>query len=279
MDVAGQASEPVSDSGRKDIGLVVKLSLTIIFVVIFSVSLTALLTYFNFSKSYSEITQARYLVLAGNLKKSIEYSMNVGVDLDALENAQVLVEEVAGKNQDVSLLRIVSPSGQILFDKDTDLNGQQSVHEFQHAQLLEGTTNRLLQTDTLTIVSMPVQNNFGEQAGEVHIGYSSAHTAAYLQKMAWFLLQYAGLSIFIIALLVLVAVYIMTRQFRKRVTLMGSALTNLLHDSGHDPDEITEVGNFENAYLAFHEKSQELFYSFDAARHDLDKLEKESEHV
>jgi len=270
-------SDPNKSANNKDIGLVAKIALTIIFVVSFSVSLTALLTYFNFTKSYSEITQARYLVLAGNLKKSIEFSMNVGVNLDELNNAQTLVNEVAAKNTDILLLRIVNTNNKIIFSNQT--NNKLPLQDFSQAILIEGTLNQRLETASETFISMPISNNFGEKAGELRIGYSREQTIAYHQKTAWYLFQYALLSISIIAALVLVAVYITTRKFRGRLHVMETALTGLMQDSSHDPDEITDVGNLESSYLAFHEKAQELFFSFDATDQDLDKLESETDNA
>lgn len=264
---------------QQDIGLVVKIALTIIFVVSFAVSLTALLTYFNFKKSYAEITQARYLVLAGNLQKSLEYSMNVGVNLNELENAQLLLNEVASKNPDVTLLRVVNSNNRILFDKDVTLVGQQSPNDMARAKPIADTHNHLLNTNELFVLDLPLHNNFGEQVGELRIGYARALTTAYLQKTAWFLLQHTGLSISIVALIVLIAVYVMTHTFRKRITAMGIALDKLMLDSSHDPDEISYEGGLEKSYLAFHEKTQELLYSFDATARDLDQLEKEHPHA
>lgn len=267
-----------NNASQKDIGLVFKIALTIIFVVGFSVCLTALLTYFNFTKSYSDITQARYLVLAGNLKKSIEFSMNVGVNLDELENAQALLQEVANKNKDISLLRVVNAKQKVIYDKQSE-NEIHSLQDFKQAKLIEGTLNHRLDTEKESFISMPIRNNFGEKVGELRIGYYREKTIAYEEKTAWYLLQYALLSISCIAVLVLIAVYLTTRKFRKRLTTMGTALTNLMHDSSHDPDEITEVGNFEASYLVFHEKAQELFFSFDATSRDLDKLESEQDNA
>jgi len=265
------------NSNHKDIGLVAKIALTIVFVVSFSVSLTALLTYFNFTKSYSEITQARYLVLAGNLKKSIEFSMNVGINLDELSNAQALVQEVASKNAYVLLLRIISTNNKIIFAHQA--SNKHPLQDFSQATLIEGTLNLLLETDTEIFISLPINNNFGEKAGELRIGYSRESTIAYHQKTAWYLFQYALLSISIIAALVLIAVYFTTRKFRNRLSIMEKALTGLIHDSSHDPDEITDIGNLESSYLAFHEKAQELFFSFDATDQDLDKLEDETDNA
>jgi len=264
---------------KRDIGLVVKLSLTITFVVSFAVFLTAFLTYFNFSKAYSDITQARYLVLGGDLKKSIEYSLNIGVNIDELHNTQELVDELARKNSDIDVLRILTVNNKVLYDKDGVTNNLSRSLEVEHGQVVAGSDYRVTENDGIIILRMPIYNNFSAQVGELQIGYSSQQTVAYSWGTRWFLLQHSILSISLVALVILILVYFITRKFRFRLAGMGAALTNLMSDSCHDPDEVTAKGNFEDAYLVFHEKTQELLLSFDAADKDLDKLERNSDDV
>jgi len=270
--------EPLTFNNKRDIGLVIKLSLTITFVISFAVFLTAFLTYFNFSKAYSEITQARYAVLGGDLKKSIEYSLNIGVNIDELHNAQVLVNELAKKNSDIDVLRILSANNKILYDKDKSGVAPKQL-EIKNGHLVAGTNYKMIEKDDIIILRMPIYNNFSAQVGELQIGYSNQQTNAYLWGTKWFLLQHSILSISLVSFLVLVSVYFITKKFRFRLVGMGSALRNLMSDSCHDPDEVTEKGNFEDAYLVFHEKTQELLLSFDAAEKDLDKLERNNSDV
>jgi len=266
-------------SKKRDIGLVVKLSLTITFVVSFAVFLTAFLTYFNFNKAYSDITQARYLVLGGDLKKSIEYSLNIGVNIDELHNTQSLVDELASKNSDVDVLRILNVNNKILYDMDKKAKDSGWLLPDRDGQPVAGTDYIVAVHDDVIILRMPIYNNFSAQVGELQIGYSNQESVAYSWGTRWFLLQHSILSISLIAVIILVLVYFITRKFRFRLVGMGAALTNLMSDSCHDPDEVTEKGNFEDAYLVFHEKTQELLLSFDAADKDLDKLEKDSADV
>ncbi|MCK4744251.1 MAG: hypothetical protein KAT25_10555 [Sulfuriflexus sp.] len=263
-------------SRRRDVGLVVKLSLTITFVVSFAVLLTAFLTYFNFNKAYSDITQARHLVLGGNLKKSIEYSLNVGVNIDELRNTQTLIDELAKKNTDIDVLRVLTTNSQILYDKDKTASTTESLLDVGHGQPVAGSDYRIVESNDVIILLIPIYNNFSAQVGLLQIGYSNEKTNAYLWETKLFLLQHSILSISMIAIMVLILVYFITKKFRSRLEDMGSALTNLMKDSHHDPDEIKQRGNFENAYLVFHEKTQELLLSFDAASKDLDKLEKKN---
>jgi len=264
---------------QKDIGLVIKLTLTITFVVSFAVLLTAFLTYFNFSRSYSDITQARYIVLGGDLKKSIEYSLNVGVNIDELRNAQALVEGFASKNADIAVLQIVSENKEVLYGKDKATLGAKSLVSMKDSMLIDNSDYRIVKADNIIVLSMPIFNNFSAKVGELRIGYSNQLENKYLDKTRWFLLQHSILSISIVSMLVLILVYFITKKFRKRLADMGYALAHLMDDSHHDPDEITERGNFENSYLVFHEKTQELLLSFDAATRDLDELERNSSDV
>ena len=264
---------------KRDIGLVVKLSLTITFVVSFAVFLTAFLTYFNFNKAYSDITQARYLVLGGDLKKSIEYSLNIGVNIDELHNTQSLLDDLARKNSDVDILRILNVNNTVLYDKDKAEKDPEQLLAISDGLPIAGTDYKMAEHDNVIILRMPIHNNFYAQVGELQIGYSNKEAVAYSWGTRWFLLQHSVLSISLVAIIVLVLVYFITRKFRFRLVGMGAALTNLMADSCHDPDEVTEKGNFEDAYLVFHEKTQELLLSFDAADKDLDKLEKDSADV
>jgi len=263
-----------TDAGHRSVGLVVKISLTIIFVITFSVVTTALLTFFNLSRSYSEINQSRYLVLANNLRNDLQFSINVGISLNELTNAQALVESTARRYEDVRLLRIVDVKQSILFDANEKLIGSDVSYQDAQRTSLQKEKAMSLQTKALDLLVMDVMDQFGGKAGELHIGYDRNMTDSYLYESARYLLQHAGLSISFVGVLVLIIVYLMTWKFRWRLGRMQLALDGLMHDSSHDPHEVVTEGNLEENYHAFHEKTQELLYSFDATHQKLEQLER-----
>lgn len=111
------------------------------------------LNYCNFEKRLNSIVHSRFMVVAKDLRHTVEYGLNLGLALENIKNIQSLITSTAQDNRDISAIEIRGSDNDIIFSVDAN-----------------GTATAGIMFDTCNI-SLPLTNQFGIEEGRVSILY------------------------------------------------------------------------------------------------------------
>ena len=133
----------------------------IMLVIVFTLVLVSFLNDSNYRKNYAELTRSRYLVLANNLKQTIEDSLNLGLRLGQLEPVLDRLDEIKDREPNVLLVQVFTDQGQTVLSTGRTLIGK-SVNPAWLLQLdrVKKDGNWQDASDTGYQVAIPIINNF-----------------------------------------------------------------------------------------------------------------------
>lgn len=180
-------------------------------VVLFALVLNALLSYFNFEKTYSQLVTARYLVLAKDVRQSIEYGLNLGFSLAEMKNLRALVGEVASQNPAIRSVAVLDSRGEVLFSSQGSQVGPHSSVGGWPAAVEPKAQRIATMEEGANTVSVPITNPFGATVGRVVLSYYDSAKAEKMNALLVFLLGNVAMVMVLMVLVVSPGVYLMTR--------------------------------------------------------------------
>ncbi len=223
-----------------------RLGLTLIFVLLFSVSLSALLAYFNFEKRHRELISSRLQVMLDEVRLGIDYGTGLGLPVSSLTETGEQLKGLVAADPAIDKAIVYSAQKQSLFQAGSgDLSGLIPLGWFQQvADEAPGSGAHLLirETDDYLLVAEPLFNTFDVQSGLVVLAYSrgvyQAENAMLMKQQAW----QSGLGVLASALLGLSFLWLMMRRLRRQILRLSGHLDRQLTG-----DAISEVALNTNA--------------------------------
>lgn len=225
-----------------------RVGMLIMLVTAFTLVLVSFLNDSNYRKNYAELTRSRYLVLANNLKQTIEVSLNLGLRLGQLEPVLDRLDEIKSREPNVLLVQVFTDQGQTVLSTDRTLIGK-SVNPEWLLQLdrVKKDGNWQGASDTGYQVAIPIINNFNAKVGAVLIEYSKGqfdnHVYTMRQKIA------ADTLLVLTAIFILLILACIVLTIRKRSTIFEHKKyilnDNALPHTSLVPELEREVAEFE----------------------------------
>ncbi len=205
------------------IGMLLVLVLALVLILI------SFLNYSNYRKTYLELNLTRYLVLAKDVRQTIETGLNVG--LPPLENARLLpaIQELARRHGGIRYIAILDDSGAVL--------GAQRVPAATLAQWrarLQATaaTDYWQAQDAATYqLGMPFLNNFNLKAGAIIVAYDKGPITAATDAMLRALGTDVLLVLLVLAALTLAGSYALTRTISAELVTVGQGIDAALGEA------------------------------------------------
>lgn len=253
--MASVISQPDSEiqkaKSAKGSSLMGRLGLTLVFVLLFSVSLSALLAYFNFEKRHRELISSRLQVMLDEVRLGIDYGTGLGLPLSSLSETGEQLQALVTSDEAIDKAVVYSDQKQAVFQAGSaDIQGL--IPDLWFAQKADeeagGKRHLLIQeTDNYLLVAEPLFNTFDVQSGIVVLAYNrgvyQAENAQLLKQQAW----RSGLGVFVSALVGLTLLWLMMRRLRKQILRLGGNLDRQLQgepqsqnsdDLSQQPDEL-----------------------------------------
>ncbi len=216
----------------KKIGLIPKITITIILLISFLLSLNTFLNFFNFQTTYSELVRSRFEVIAKDLKNTIEYNINLGLSLSEAKNLQDVINDILKLDKDIAFIKIFNARGGILFDTDsTGINTQ--VSEDWVAALHAAGQNELSFSDPSgknIVIGIPIQDNFNTMAGAFALGYAASVQNNAISDMFGYLLKFLVTVLVCFSMLTFFFVHILSRGFTRHLDDITGFLDTLCRD-------------------------------------------------
>lgn len=266
-----EARQPVADSEArkapaKGSSLMGRLGLTLVFVLLFSVSLSALLAYFNFEKRHRELISSRLQVMLDEVRLGIDYGTGLGLPISSLSETGEQLQALVSADPAIEKAVVYSTLKQPLFQA-----GDGSLSELipdiwlkQNPAASPTDQSHLLiqETDRYLLVAEPLFNTFDVQSGIVVLAYSrafyQAENAQLLKQQAW----RSGLGVFVSALIGLSLLWLMMRRLRRQILRLSGNLDRQLKgeslpDEGSSSDVPVQPDELESRFQLLHDRVQE----------------------
>lgn len=158
-----------------------KLSLKIVLMLqlVFGIALilTALLNYFKFEKTVTNVIASRFVVTVNGLQGDVENAMNLGLSLPELRDLQQLIEREERSDDQILAIEIADTAGTVLFSTDKDRIDARLPEDW--IRTISRSEGGIWQEnfDDNPVLGATLRNTFGQVAGSVMLRYSKSAVA------------------------------------------------------------------------------------------------------
>lgn len=158
-----------------------KLSLKIVLMLqlVFGMALllTALLNYFKFEKTVTNVISSRFVVTVNGLQGDIENAMNLGLSLPELRDLQQLIEREEASDDQILAIEIADPAGTVLFSTDKNRIDSRLPDDWIRTMSRSDTNIWQESFEDNPVLGATLRNTFGQVAGGVMLRYAKSAIA------------------------------------------------------------------------------------------------------
>ena len=240
-----------------------KITAAITVLIAFVLGLAVLMNYAKFERAFSSLTESRLAFLVQDLRETLEFGLDLGLDPAAMANTASILAREAAKDPQILSILVFDDQGQVLHrhQREALIQPLRDLPPgwFETALRTHSTATpwRASDPDTL-IVGATLTNNFGRAVGGIALRYDrSFHDRELAQALAG-LTQAAGLILLAAALIALVSVWLLFRSARRDLKRVGVALTRFLDDADHPAFQPGRGSKLEAGYAAAEQSSREF---------------------
>jgi hypothetical protein len=147
-----------------------RLSLAISLVLLLSMTVTAGLNFLKFNQVMDGLEDSRYGFVTRDITSAFEQTLNLGLPLDQIDNADAILERQAGLDPAITRIEVFAADGAVLY---TTVGGARDLTRSQ----LEGRDDSG-PAPTEKFTSRPIVNDFGQVVGGVVVYRSTLQAAA-----------------------------------------------------------------------------------------------------
>ena len=195
---------------------------TVSAILVFICLFVATLNYFKFERLLLAQQSRVMRVTAHDLAETLERSINLGVRLMNVADAQALLDRNWTGNRGISRLSVVDSQGIILFDTNRAQIGQKTVEDlraFGATQSAE--TIRALD---LFWVASPIINSFGQTEGVLFLAFDRGILASRLDAIGLEIIQPTSLVLLLSVPLGGLLIFLLSRTALRRFAALERAL-------------------------------------------------------
>lgn len=252
-----EASEDGEKKAEKRSSLTLRLGGTLVFVLIFSVGLSGLLTYFNFEKRHKELISSRLLVMLDEVRLGIDQGTGLGLPLNTLAETNTQLSSLRATDPYIKLAAVITSNRQTLFSAGHLEGLNRELPEKWFEQPSGPHEAMFKETEDYLLVAEPLFNTFDVQIGIVVLAYQRE---AYLMKNTALLKQQtqeSGIWMSISVVLGLSILWLMMHRLRRVIGRMDSALEDNLSGSDEEYVVKNQQDALETQFCELHNRVQE----------------------
>ncbi|MGE5537576.1 MAG: hypothetical protein ACM30I_03090 [Gemmatimonas sp.] len=251
-----------------------KVSFALAAILLSTMVLTALFGYFKFTDVLSAQVGSRYGFVVFTIKKRVEDSLNLGLALRQLRQAQETIEREKVGDSTIIGIEIFDARGEILFDTDRGAIGTYVPEEW-----LDGLAGAATQTfsrvdDDMQVVGLPLVNTLGKVEGAVALRYP----AAYIEQQTGHLLGTLAVEwavvVAVFAVIAVVGALWMFRPVGRRLGAMEAVLVRGMAEPGGPVSQPGLDDPFEVRFSEFLSKTREAADHLRDATQEVERLDR-----
>ncbi len=227
-----------------------RISALMILVISAVLLIVSFLNYSNYRKNFLQLNLSRYLVVANDLRQTVEAGLDVGLDPAANTRLLPTMQELAKQQSGTRYIAIVPAHGEII---GQGAIGPGAAPDWQTRMQNVDTYWQVSRPDSLEI-GMPIRNNFNLKIAAVVIGYDRVAIEDAMSAMRRKLIVDTLQMLAAAVLVIIVGVKIITRQLGDELAAIGEVIDRVLTDaqppllpeSEMDPKLADDINMFAN---------------------------------
>jgi len=209
-----------------------KISAAITALIAFVLGLAVLLNYAKFERAFGGLTESRLGFLVQDLRGTLEFGLDLGLDPTALANTATILAREAAKDSSILWIVVFDHEGQVLYrhQNDPTESAVTALPAVWVSAILRhplASVWRSGDPGTL-VVGAPLTNNFGRAVGGIALRYDRAFYDRELARVLSDLTRTAGLILSGASLLALAGVWLLFRGPARALERTRAALDDYL---------------------------------------------------
>lgn len=237
-------------------------------------ALTALLGYFQFRETFSDLLQARFNFVVFNIKNVIESNLRLGLPLDALSDIQDVLARERAQDEQILSIDVFDETGNLLFTTDRGGIGDKVPPAW-----LRSTTRGLDEVWTIAdedafIIGIPLINAFDKLVGGIALRYSSEDFETRARAVGGAFARIAGLALLAAAFLAALLTYLVFRRFEASAARLAGELQAVAAGAPAAPAASAGHSPFERDVRVLVERASEALRRIDAAEQRVEQIDK-----
>lgn len=195
-------------------------------IIFFSVYLNTLLSAYSFQKTYKEMVASRFAVVGATIKRSVDYGLGIGLDLESMNTLQTVIERMRQDTPEILAIAIVNEQGDAVFHTDHSLIGKPVLRDWLYG--LPFPKGAVWRHETGDGMAFSLYNNFDVYVGALDVTYDrTAMDALFTQtdsqfRVAGVLVTAGGL------LLAFFAISLIARRMQSSLLWFSTSLDRLI---------------------------------------------------
>lgn len=254
-----------------NLNLTLKITFTILILITLTLTMISLLSYFKYEKTLNSIIVSRTEVIIIDLKNTAEISLNIGLSLAENENIQAVIDRVKQQDSQILQIDIFNKKGLVLFSTSPE-----QINRTVPASWLIDNQSKSpkkpwdISDDTVfNLRADLVNNSFNQVMGGISLQTSKDYLRDKMQEMFYNLIKNFLIVLTALALVTMLAVFLLFRPTSNSFNKMNQALANLLSSKPDNSDK-TETTT---AFIPKNELEQHCYRFHAQAQHALLELQ------
>jgi len=228
-------------------GITARIAATILVILILAGALRTVLNVSKFDDAFTGLLQSRLSVIVLDVQQTVESSLSLGLPLNALVNAQEMLDRERLQDDGILSILIHDRQGRRLFDSETARVGQEIPQGWPVVQSVapssEGEQTWVLREADAFTVGAPLRNNLGEVVGGIALRYDRSRYDAAFETIFDKLAAYTLAMLAAGAVVTYLGVMVLFRPMRRRLRQLETALRGTgtgVDGSGADSGLLTD---------------------------------------
>ncbi len=258
--------------------LTTKITVTMVIIVLFAVVVTTFLNYSKYQATLSDLVRSRFVVVALDLKHTIESSVNLGMALEETENIQDVIDRLRGKHEQIrslAVFRVSAGKGAAVFDTERAGVGRSVPDHWMHAlDRSEDGVWHAVDADAF-VVGVSVVNSFDKLVAGVALRYAKAYEQDKVAAM-FRRLSAAGAVVFaVVAGAAFAGVFYFFRPISASFARMTHSLQQLFSEEEPPLTEANAATEEEARFVRFQRKTHAVIEHLLEADEEMHNAERE----
>lgn len=238
-----------------------KISIFIIICLFFSLSINALLNYFNFEKSYHDARRTKFAIIAEDAVKIIEYGLDMGIAPEEMKNIQEVLDNEIQRNPDIVFISVLDKDQEPLF---VSSKNDSSIDSFQiKAKLNDSQEDK----EDYRIIHLSIKNAFKAEVGVLLLKYSEELGKNPVAQMAVYLSKLFIITLIVSSAIILLGVSIIFSDLVKDFIKMNSSISNMNKEENEYNEDLNMVSD---DFKEFHKSSRSVINCLSKIENDID---------
>ena len=221
-----------------------RLSAVLLVILTTAIVLAAVLNYYKFKASQTNLQISRYSFVLSEVKSTVETSLNLGLPLNQLPNIGALLTDQAAEDNSILSIDIFDDHGSALFSTDSSFVGDLVAETWVDAAKENTLDNWYVEERDANAIGLTISDNLGQIAGFVAVRYSRIETNRKLEDVAKRLALTAFIIILVATMVGVIILHFLVSPWSRQIHTYGS-IVNILRSQPGEKDENTDKSNGE----------------------------------